>query len=101
MYYSASTISGAFSGLIAYGVQRDLTFKHTGREPWRWLFIIEGVLAMAIGILTWSILPPFPDKIKGGKTWLFSKDEVNMAVARSACKSRFSTCSINADRYSI
>ncbi|KAH8805236.1 retrograde regulation protein 2 [Xylogone sp. PMI_703] len=84
IYYSASTISGAYSGLIAYGVQSDLTMSATGRGPWRWLFIIEGVIGLTVGILTWLLLPRFPDKIKSGKSWLFTKEEVDLAMARLA-----------------
>lgn len=85
MYYSAATISGAFSGLIAYGVQTTLTTNATGRAPWRWLFIIEGVIAIAVGIMTWLLLPRFPDRMKNGKSWLFTKEEVELAIARSTC----------------
>uniref|UniRef100_A0A8H7MY37 Major facilitator superfamily (MFS) profile domain-containing protein n=1 Tax=Bionectria ochroleuca TaxID=29856 RepID=A0A8H7MY37_BIOOC len=38
--YCATTISGAFGGLVAYGIQTMGT--RLGLDPWRWLFIIEG-----------------------------------------------------------
>lgn len=78
--------AGAFSGLIAYGVQINLTRGTTGRDPWRNLFIIEGVLAVFVGILVYVLLPRFPDRIKGGKTWLFSKEEIDLAVQRMTSK---------------
>ncbi|KAL7915552.1 MFS general substrate transporter [Trichoderma velutinum] len=46
-YYSAATLSGAFSGLIAYGVEINLDGVG-GRRNWQWLFIIEGALAVEI-----------------------------------------------------
>ncbi|KAH8808685.1 major facilitator superfamily domain-containing protein [Xylogone sp. PMI_703] len=84
LYYSAATISGAFSGLISYGVQKDLTLQATGRESWRWLFIVDGALALGVGFLTWLILPNFPDQIKNKKHWLFSPAEIDLAIVRSA-----------------
>lgn len=54
IYFSAATLSGAFSGLIAYGIGNDLTLAATGREPWRWLFIVEGEESPAVSV--WSIV---------------------------------------------
>jgi MFS family permease len=90
LYYSAATLSGAFSGLIAYGVLKNLTHERTGRDPWRWLFIIEGSMAMGVGILAWIFLPRFPDQMKDGKHWLFNKDEIALAAERSSSKSPLS-----------
>jgi hypothetical protein len=80
IYYSTSTISGCFSGLIAYGVQKHLD-GHRGTAAWRWLFLIEGVPSIAVGIGIWLLLPPFPDKVK--KHWLFNEEEIKLAVNRS------------------
>ncbi|KIX04968.1 uncharacterized protein Z518_05840 [Rhinocladiella mackenziei CBS 650.93] len=82
IYYSAATISGAFSGLIAYGIQKSLTLERTGREPWRWLFIIEGCMALFVGLLVVVSLPRFPDQFRGNKHWLFRPEEIELAVQR-------------------
>jgi hypothetical protein len=37
--------------------------------------------------MTWLFLPRFPDKINNGKSWLFTREEVDLAVVRSACRS--------------
>ena len=87
LYYSAATLSGAFSGLIAYGILKNLTLESTGRDPWRWLFIVEGSMAMGVGVLTWIFLPRFPDQMKIGKHWLFNKEEIALAAQRSSSKS--------------
>lgn len=81
IYWSA-TMSGAFSGLIAYGVGNDLTLDKTGKEPWRWLFIIEGAIAGVVGGALWLWLPAFPENIKG-KHWLFTSNQLNLAKERS------------------
>jgi hypothetical protein len=38
MMYSASSLAGAFSGLLAYGI-RNLNGKH-GIAGWQWIFIV-------------------------------------------------------------
>lgn len=84
-YYGAATISGAFSGLIAYGVQTTLTLEKTSREPWRWLFIIEGSMALFVGAMVVIFLPRFPDQLRGRKHWLFTPEEVELAIKRMRC----------------
>ncbi|KAL7901868.1 MFS general substrate transporter [Trichoderma sp. SZMC 28014] len=81
--YLAATISGAFSGLIAYGVGISLTADTTGRTSWRWLFIIEGSMAMAVGLAICLLLPQSPDKLKR-KHWLFASADIEIAKGRSA-----------------
>ncbi|KAL7917066.1 hypothetical protein ACQKWADRAFT_324954 [Trichoderma austrokoningii] len=66
-YYSAATLSGAFSGLIAYGVKIDL----------------DGALAIGLGIIFWLFFPPFPDQIKTIKHWLFSSEEIALGKRKS------------------
>jgi hypothetical protein len=40
-----SAIAGAFNGIIAYGIEKDLTGVN-GWAPWRWLFLIEGMICL-------------------------------------------------------
>jgi MFS family permease len=57
--YAAGAASGAFGGLIAYGIQ--LMGDQRGLEAWRWLFIVEGCISVAIVILIWFIMPKTPE----------------------------------------
>jgi hypothetical protein len=41
--------------LIAYSIEKHLSLEKTGRAPWSWLFIIEGVLAIGVSS-SWSHL---------------------------------------------
>ena len=74
--YSGSLISGAFSGFIAAGVLSGLDGK-LGHRAWRWLFIIEGAITIAIAIGAFFVLPNFPRTTK----WL-SEEERQLAAWR-------------------
>lgn len=73
--YGASALSGAFGGLIAYGIQ--LMGDRMGLEAWRWLFIIEGVISVVICGGAWFSLP------KDAETaWFLTVEEKAMMRAR-------------------
>ncbi|KIX01451.1 uncharacterized protein Z518_09177 [Rhinocladiella mackenziei CBS 650.93] len=80
IFYSATTISGVFSGLISYGVQSGLEGAD-GRPSWQWLFIIEGVIAVAIGLANAAFLPTFPDRKQTSR--FISELEIKVALQRS------------------
>lgn len=68
IYFSTSSLAGAFSGLIAYGIIQDLA--HTRPyQPWQWLFLVEGLISVGFGIAILFILPPVPEKVK----WFFTR----------------------------
>lgn len=66
--YCATTISGAFGGLIAYGIQ--LMGTQRGLEPWRWLFIIEGAISLFLGCVFYLTLPESAEK-----AWFLTEEE--------------------------
>ena len=84
LYFSAATLSGACSGLIAYGIGKDLILAATGREPWQWFLIVVGSVVLAIGAFLVIALPKYPDKMKNGKNWLFTAEEIQLAIRRTA-----------------
>jgi MFS family permease len=90
IYYACATLSGAFGGLIAYGVQSDLA-SQGGRKPWSWLFLIEGVLAVGIGLIIILALPRFPDDLhrREKRHWLFTPEEIDLAYKRYNGKLHF------------
>lgn len=59
IFYSASLISGAFGNLIAAGILKGLNGDR-GLAPWQWLYIIEGSVTVAIGLVIIFVLPDFP-----------------------------------------
>ncbi|KZV88024.1 MFS general substrate transporter [Exidia glandulosa HHB12029] len=58
-FYSASMTSGAFGGLLAGGITEGLSNAH-GIASWRWLFIIEGCMTVAVSIGCMFLLPDWP-----------------------------------------
>ncbi|KAL8771426.1 MAG: hypothetical protein Q9209_003094 [Squamulea sp. 1 TL-2023] len=57
MIYCAAPLSGAFGGLLATGLAR---IHYGGYNRWPWIFIVEGVITVAYGLVTIWFLPPTP-----------------------------------------
>lgn len=78
IYYTATAVSGAFSGLLA-GIITQYLNGARGLAGWQWLFIIEGVGSSALGMVTWFFMPDYPATTK----WL-TDDERILAAQRLA-----------------
>ncbi|KAK7679926.1 hypothetical protein QCA50_017086 [Cerrena zonata] len=62
IFFSAASIAGAFSGLLAAAItQMD---GIGGLEGWRYIFILEGALTILLGILAYFVFPDFPQDAK-------------------------------------
>lgn len=58
VFFSAASIAGAFSGLLAAGIsQMDGVGGYAG---WRWIFILEGLLTFLVGVLSFWWFPKYP-----------------------------------------
>ncbi|KAI1159991.1 major facilitator superfamily transporter [Nemania serpens] len=55
IFYAASNIANAFSGLLAFGVFQIKSDRVD--HPWRWLFIIEGTLTVLFAVFVFFRLP--------------------------------------------
>jgi hypothetical protein len=73
--YIATTISSAFGGLIAYGVQS--MGRRLSIDPWRWLFIIEGVVSVVICGISWATMPKNAEN-----AWFLTAAEQSVMRAR-------------------
>ncbi|KAL1854815.1 hypothetical protein Daus18300_011331 [Diaporthe australafricana] len=69
-FYGAAAVSGAFSGLLAAAIAKMDGLG--GYEAWRWIFIIEGLMTVILGLCCFFILPDSPS-LSG--RWL-SEDEI-------------------------
>ncbi|KAF5721137.1 major facilitator superfamily transporter [Fusarium globosum] len=58
-FLSSASLAGAFGGCIAYGVGHMNMVG--GLEAWRWLFIIEGIPSVILGVLVFFFLPSYPE----------------------------------------
>ncbi|KAK3726085.1 hypothetical protein LTR37_000233 [Vermiconidia calcicola] len=67
VFYSASALAGAFSGILAYGIQH--MDGAGGLEGWRWIFILEGLLTVAIGSTLHWTLPDSPETATFLQPW--------------------------------
>ncbi|KAB8214644.1 putative MFS transporter [Aspergillus novoparasiticus] len=70
IFYCASALSGAFSGLLAAGIaQMD---GIGGQEGWRWIFLLEGLATVALGVMCFFLLIDSPRR---SSKWL-SPEEI-------------------------
>lgn len=58
IFYTAASMAGAFSGLLAFGIEHMDGIG--GLAGWRWIFILEGLLTIVAGLLVPFILPDSP-----------------------------------------
>lgn len=59
LFFSAASVAGAFSGLLAYAIVK--MDGVAGQEGWRWIFILEGLLTVAVAFVAFFLLYDFPD----------------------------------------
>lgn len=57
IFYAASNIANAFSGLLAFGV---FHIKNTSLENWRYLFLVEGACTVLFATFAYWYLPLTP-----------------------------------------
>ncbi|KAG8169071.1 hypothetical protein KVR01_001820 [Diaporthe batatas] len=77
LFFSASIMAGAVSGLLAYAIanMRDVG----GYNAWRWIFIIEGLATVVIGAASKFFTVDWPETAK-----FLSDDERKILIARLA-----------------
>ena len=78
-FYCASSLSGAFSGLLAAAIAKMDGVG--GYEGWRWIFIIEGIATVLLGAVTFFLLVDTPRLAK----WL-NPDEVRFLELQAFIK---------------
>ncbi|KAL5342017.1 major facilitator superfamily domain-containing protein [Aspergillus crustosus] len=83
VFYTASALAGAFSGLLAFGLAKmDGVGGYAG---WRWIFIIEGVATVLLAAFCYFCLPDSPELSTG---WL-EPDEIRyLALRKQALRGR-------------
>jgi MFS transporter, ACS family, tartrate transporter len=81
-FMMASPLSGAFGGVLS-GSLLQRTDGAWGLRGWQWLFLIEGIPSVILGLVTWFYLTDRPE----GARWL-SPEERNWLAGRMAREER-------------
>ncbi|KAK4698779.1 hypothetical protein P7C70_g7490, partial [Phenoliferia sp. Uapishka_3] len=74
LFIAAGSLSGAFGGLISYGVS---SIKHSAIIKWKILFLIEGIPSLVLAICVYFFLPSRPQTSK-----YLNEDERTLAMTR-------------------
>ncbi|KAM5440034.1 hypothetical protein McanMca71_004966 [Microsporum canis] len=59
MFFSAASIAGAFSGLLAFAIAKMDGVG--GYQGWRWIFILEGLLTVCVAVGAYFFIEDFPE----------------------------------------
>ncbi|PPQ78684.1 hypothetical protein CVT25_010705 [Psilocybe cyanescens] len=62
IFFSAATVSGAFGGLLAAAISNMEGVA--GKPAWAWIFILEGLVTVVAGAVSFWIIQDFPDTAK-------------------------------------
>ncbi|KAI1185563.1 major facilitator superfamily domain-containing protein [Nemania serpens] len=68
-FYICGNLSGIFSGLLAFAF--DTVSGAGGLSGWQWLFLVEAIATILVGIAIWFLLPDFPETA----SWLTDKEK--------------------------
>ncbi|KAJ4354165.1 uncharacterized protein N0V89_005898 [Didymosphaeria variabile] len=59
LFFSAAALAGSFGGLLAAAIIQMEGVG--GYEGWRWIFILEGLMTVFVGLFCWKMVFNFPD----------------------------------------
>ncbi|KAJ3833686.1 major facilitator superfamily domain-containing protein [Lentinula raphanica] len=75
LFFSSASLSGAFSGILAYGI---IQMDGVGNRPgWSWIFILEGLFTFLFGLSSYFFFPRSLDK-----TWFLTSEEKEYVKAQ-------------------
>lgn len=77
VFYAAASLSGAFSGLLAYGIEKMDGVG--GRSGWQWIFLLEGLAPVVVSFTLYFLLPDNPETAS-----FLTKEEKEFIVNRLA-----------------
>ena len=62
IFFSAAAVAGSFGGLLAAAIEKMQGIG--GRPGWAWIFILEGLATVVLGIVSFWMVHDFPDEAK-------------------------------------
>ncbi|KAF1809799.1 MFS general substrate transporter [Eremomyces bilateralis CBS 781.70] len=79
-FYAVNVVSNGFGNILAYGlIQMEGV---GGLRGWRWIFVIEGLITVALAALGYALIVPFPDQVLKSRKPFLNEDEVQMITDR-------------------
>lgn len=62
IFFSAAALAGSFGGLLAAGIKQMDGVG--GKAGWAWIFILEGLATILVGLACWWMVQDFPDEAR-------------------------------------
>ncbi|KKA22322.1 hypothetical protein T310_3652 [Rasamsonia emersonii CBS 393.64] len=79
-FWTAMSIADILASFLAFGLLHMRGVN--GKAGWRWLFMIEGLLTLVIGILAFGLMPAAPTRtaswFRGKNGWFTEREEIIM-----------------------
>ncbi|OCT52569.1 putative transporter [Cladophialophora carrionii] len=79
-WWTAMSLADIIASFLGAGLL-DLR-GHLGYAGWRWLFLIEGLLTLLLGLVAFVLMPPSPTQTanwaRGKKGWFTEREEIIM-----------------------
>ncbi|KAK0648211.1 major facilitator superfamily domain-containing protein [Cercophora newfieldiana] len=82
LFFSSTSLAGAFGGLLASAIGKMDGIR--GYSGWRWIFILEGLITLVIGVIFLFTFPSFPEEAK----WLTEDERVYVKARLEADQGR-------------
>ncbi|KAF7298055.1 hypothetical protein HMN09_01026800 [Mycena chlorophos] len=58
LFFGAASLAGAFGGTLAFGI--GFMNGDAGLEAWSWIFILEGIATVVVGVVAFLVMVDFP-----------------------------------------
>ncbi|KAJ5454147.1 Major facilitator superfamily domaingeneral substrate transporter [Penicillium daleae] len=79
VFYGVGCVASALAGILAFGLIHMDGIQ--GISGWRWIFIMEGVITVGLGVLCYVLIVDFPDK--ASRSWKFlTEEECDFVIRR-------------------
>ncbi|KAK9234562.1 major facilitator superfamily domain-containing protein [Lipomyces kononenkoae] len=77
-FWASDTLANVIASFLGFGILHMRGVK--GFAGWRWLFLIEGLITLIVGIVAYGLMLPAPTKsaswFRGKKGWFSEREEL-------------------------
>ena len=78
IFHASSAAASMFSGYLQAGVYKGMNGLH-GLPGWKWLFIMDGVISLAVALAGFWLIPDLPEN---SRAFYLSEKQIELAVKR-------------------